>query len=246
MLQNSCKYAQLILKEAGDIGTVVCRRIYGDWSSQSVSSWKKAIMDYSINAIQRFQNTTGKNASDSALIIDAMDLMHEQKYQSVCIVSSDSDFTRLASRLRESEIYVVGMGEQKTPVSFRRACDKFLYLDVLYEENVVGTGQKGAFNQSAESRGDNLPREIQNGLNKTVVIAAINEIIDTESDDIGWVELAEVGNRLNSKVTDFDVRNFGCTKLLEFIELLGVYEVRKDAIPSNPNAKLIYIRKTDS
>src|SRR5699024_10843981 len=97
-------------------------------------SWKAPIMEYSIQAIQQFQNTSGKNSSDSALIIDAMDLLHEGRYQCICLVSSDSDFTRLASRLRESEIYVVGMGEQKTPTSFRSACDKFLYLDVLMRD----------------------------------------------------------------------------------------------------------------
>ncbi|MBQ9040113.1 MAG: NYN domain-containing protein [Clostridia bacterium] len=176
------KYAQLILSEASNFGSVVRRRIYGDWSLTTLSSWKTPIMDYSINPIQQFHNTTGKNSSDSALIIDAMDLLHEERYQCVCIVSSDSDFTRLATRLRESEIYVVGMGEQKTPASFRSACDKFLYLDLLEKEEE----KKKSESIAADEKGEQvmaLRENDQNGLNLQTVIATINGIIDTESDE---------------------------------------------------------------
>ena len=235
------KYAQLILSEASNFGNVVCRRIYGDWSLEALSSWKAPIMDYSINPIQQFHNTTGKNASDSALIIDAMDLLHEERYQCVCIVSSDSDFTRLAARLRESEIFVVGMGEQKTPASFRSACDKFLYLDLLEKEE-----EKKIESLVADKKGKQivaLRDNDQNGLNLQTVIATINGIIDTESDEDGWVGLAAVGSKLNAKISDFDVRNFGCSKLAQFIRGQAVFEVKEVKLQSDPNIKVVYIRK---
>ena len=235
------KYAQLILSEASNFGNVVCRRIYGDWSLAALSSWKTPIMDYSINAIQQFHNTTGKNASDSALIIDAMDLLHEDRYQCVCIVSSDSDFTRLAARLRESEVYVVGMGEQKTPASFRSACDRFLYLDLLEKEE-----EKKSESIEKDEKGEQieaLQENDQNGLNLQTIIATINGIIDTESDEDGWARLATVGNKLNTKISDFDVRNFGCSKLTQFIREQAVFEVKEEKSQSNPNTKVVYIRK---
>ena len=240
----SYKYAQLILNEAGNIGNVVCRRIYGDWSSGAVSSWKTPIMEYSITAIQQFQNTAGKNSSDSALIIDAMDLLHEGKYQCVCIVSSDSDFTRLASRLREGELYVVGMGEQKTPSSFRSACDKFLYLDVLFAQNEEEEKAQEKTDSEAIDEKKTKPGDGSlSGLNLKAVVATIDEIMDTESDEDGWATLAAVGNRLNRKITDFDVRNFQCRKLSDFITKLGVYEVKGKMSSANPDSKVIYVKK---
>lgn len=241
----SPKYAQLILDEAKNIGNVVCRRIYGDWSSTSLSSWKTPIMDFSINAIQQFNNTTGKNSSDSALIINAMDLLHEGKYQCICIVSSDSDFTRLASRIREEEIYVVGMGEKKTPASFRSACDKFLYLDILYRQN---NSEKEKISEAFENEDNNEQIEKEeeiyiNGLDQKIVTTVIDEIIDSKSDDDGWIGLATIGSLLSRKITDFDVRNFGCKNLTDFIQSLGVYEIRKESQSSNPNTKVVSIRK---
>lgn len=243
----SWTYAKLILDEASKIGTVICRRIYGDWSSQSLSSWRKPIMDYSIQPIQQFQNTTGKNSSDSALIIDAMDLLHEGRYRCVCIASSDSDFTRLAARFRESEIYVVGMGEQKTPVSFRSACDKFLYLDVLAQENKPSRAP-GAEKPSAPSRsaglGEAAPAEsspVDSGLNKQDVVNAINDVLAHESDEDGWYFMGELGNRLLSKFPDFDVRNFGYSKLTPFVKSLNLYEVKGIENPST-HIKYVYMR----
>lgn len=236
------KYAQLILSEASNIGNVVCRRIYGDWSSASLSSWKTPIMDCSINPIQQFHNTTGKNSSDSALIIDAMDLLHEERYQCICIVSSDSDFTKLAARLRESEIYVVGMGEQKTPASFRSACDKFLYLDLLAKEEKKKENESIATEKKGEKTVDACEND-QNGLNLQTVIATINGIIDTVSDEDGWAGLAAVGTRLNAKISDFDVRNFGCSKLTQFIRVQTAFEVKEEKLQSDPNIKVVYIRK---
>ncbi|WP_251198412.1 NYN domain-containing protein [Anaerotardibacter muris] len=130
----SSKYAHTILQEASSLGNVIYKRIYGNWTSTQLGPWKKQLLDHAIQPIQQYSNTAGKNSSDSALIIDAMDLLYQGKLDAFCIVSSDSDFTRLASRLRESEMYVLGIGEQKTPRSFISACNKFVYLDVVYAE----------------------------------------------------------------------------------------------------------------
>lgn len=239
----SPKYAQLMLSEAGNFGNVICKRIYGDWSCSSLSSWKMPIMEHSINAIQQFHSASGKNASDSALIIDAMDLLHEGKYQSICIVSSDSDFTKLALRLRESEVYVVGMGEQKTLASFRSACDKFLYLDVLFKENSEGKEKPNPEEKEGKQQTIEISDASQSGLNLNTVITTINEIIDTVSDEDGWAGLATVGSVLSNKITDFDVRNFGCKKLSQFIKEQEIYEVKADCAESNPNNKVVYVKR---
>ncbi len=131
----SSKYAQIILNEASSLGTIIYKRIYGNWTTSLLNSWKNELLNCAIQPIQQYSNTIGKNSSDSALIIDAMDLLYQKRLDAFCIVSSDSDFTRLASRLQESEIYVVGMGEQKTPRAFISACSKFVYLDLLYKAN---------------------------------------------------------------------------------------------------------------
>ena len=130
----SNKYIDVILSEANNLGNIVYKRIYGNWTTPQMASWKNIILDNAIQPIQQYSNTIRKNSSDSALIIDTMDLLYQSDLDAYCIVSSDSDFTRLASRLRESQKYILGMGESKTPRSFISACNKFLYLDVLFEE----------------------------------------------------------------------------------------------------------------
>lgn len=136
----SSKYAQIILQEASSLGTIIYKRIYGNWTTSLLNSWKNELLNNAIQPIQQYSNTVGKNSSDSALIIDAMDLLYQKRLDAFCIVSSDSDFTRLATRLQESEIYVVGMGEQKTPRAFISACSKFVYLDLLYKSNKKNAG----------------------------------------------------------------------------------------------------------
>lgn len=130
----SSKYIDVILSEANNLGDVIYKRIYGNWTTPQMASWRNTILDNAIQPVQQYSNTIRKNSSDSALIIDTMDLLYQSNLDGFCIVSSDSDFTRLASRLRESQKYVLGMGESKTPRSFISACNKFLYLDVLWEE----------------------------------------------------------------------------------------------------------------
>lgn len=239
----SYKYAKLILDEASNFGAVTCRRIYGDWSSAGLSSWRSPIMDYSINAIQQFQNTSGKNSTDSALIIDAMDLLHEGKYQGICIVSSDSDFTRLASRLREAEVYVVGMGEQKTPAAFRSACDKFLYLDVLFNKDSQPVTQD--VQENAEEVKASVLQEpmVGNGLNIHYVISVINDILINESDEDGWVYMSELGNRILAKIPDFDVRNFRYPKLGKFIQSIPSYEIKTELSPTDSSKTICFVKK---
>lgn len=240
----SWKYAKLILDEAAGMGSVICKRIYGDWSSKATSSWKSAIMEYSLQAIQQFQNTTGKNSSDSALIIDAMDLLHEGKYQCICIVSSDSDFTRLAARLRESEVYVVGMGEQKTPISFRNACDKFQYLDVLLKGETKSEEAVEPKNSNDGKCQDATQTEtiaIESGLNYRSVVSAIESIVAAESDEDGWCFLGDLGNRLINRFSDFDVRNFGYKKLSDFIRTIPSLEIKEEK-KEGSSIKVVYIR----
>lgn len=138
----SSKYASIILQEASSMGNLIYKRIYGNWTTPALNSWKKELLDNAIQPIQQYSNTVGKNSSDSALIIDAMDLLYQKRLDAFCIVSSDSDFTRLASRLRESEMFVLGMGEQKTPRAFISACNKFVYLDLLHKASAEAASGK--------------------------------------------------------------------------------------------------------
>ena len=195
-------------------------------------------MEYSFNSVHQFHNTRGKNSSDSALIIDAMDILHGAKFQCICIISSDSDFTRLATRLRESEIFVVGMGEQKTPATFRNACDKFLYLDLLYGANETD-GKKAAVKKNSAKK--QSPEE-ESGLNMQLIMAEIESIISNESSEDGWILLAELGNGLSKKLPDFDVRNFGHSKLSQFIKSLDKYELRSETSDEG-GAKVFYVKR---
>lgn len=162
----SSKYAQIILQEASSLGTIVYKRIYGNWTTTLLNSWKNELLNNAIQPIQQYSNTIGKNSSDSALIIDAMDLLYQKRLDAFCIVSSDSDFTRLATRLQESEIYVVGMGEQKTPRAFISACSRFVYLDLLYKANKKNASylpKKRKLDAKADSKADAKAREKHEG-----------------------------------------------------------------------------------
>lgn len=237
-------YVKILLDEASNYGTIVYKRIYGDWSKPALSSWHSVILDYSIHAIQQFSNTKGKNATDSAMIIDAMDLLHTGRLQGFCIVSSDSDFTRLASRLRESEMMVIGMGEKKTPASFISACDRFCYLDVLLEEkrkaDRKNEKEPAAKPKAVAKQAKKEPQAavgFRTGRDINEVVKAIGELIDEQSDEEGWMFLGGLGNGLLNRYPDFDVRNFGHRKLSAFVKSLGLYECRSD------DNVVYYIRK---
>lgn len=210
----SSKYISNILDEMTKYGVITYKRIYGDWTSSQANKWKKELMENSITPIQQFRNTVGKNATDSTLIIDAMDILYTNSVDGFCIVSSDGDFTRLASRLRESGMDVIGMGENKTPRSFRAACSVFTDLELLMEQSEEG--------ESAS----NKAKKVENTLNQSVIENAIIEII-TENDNKGkQTGLGEIGSRLQKKYSDFDVRNYGYSSLSTFLEEIDSFDLK--------------------
>ncbi|MDY6112275.1 MAG: NYN domain-containing protein [Ellagibacter isourolithinifaciens] len=207
----SSKYIKPILDELSKYGTITYKRIYGDWTSTLHAKWKDALLDNSITPIQQFSYTVGKNATDSAMIIDAMDILYTNSVEGFCLVSSDSDFTRLASRIRESGLTVMGMGEKKTPTPFRKACDIFTTLELL-----IGEARRDKANGSSSS------------LTIEEVERAVVDIITDNQNNGKSTGLGEVGSRLLKRYPDFDVRSFG-TNLLS--KLLGEFKsvtIRKD------------------
>ncbi len=256
----SPKYIKVILDELSLYGTPAYKRIYGDWTSTDMAAWKKILLENNLTPIQQFSYTQGKNASDSAMIIDAMDILYTKNCDGFCLVSSDSDFTRLASRLRESRMFVIGMGESKTPMAFKSACDTFKYLDVLMkaraaEEKKVENDEKhlkpakkathtagkkttrpattaGASAEAAETASPVPAAEEDAGfVQMGEIVRRVREIIDHDSDEDGYMQLAQVGSILGRLYPDFDTRNYGFTKLHKLIDVTGEFETKCDMIP---------------
>ena len=207
----SAKYISDILEELSTYGITTYKRIYGDWTSTQANKWKGELLENSFIPVQQFSNTVGKNATDSTLIIDAMDILYTGNVEGFCIVSSDSDFTRLASRLRESGMEVIGMGEEKTPRSFRVACTRFVNLENLSSQDV-----------DAEKEGKD------NTISREVIFNSITNIINENENKGKSVELAAVGNRLVNMYPDFDVRNYGYSLLSRFVEDAGLFLLEKN------------------
>jgi uncharacterized protein (TIGR00288 family) len=221
----SSKYISGILDEMTKYGVITYKRIYGDWTSTQTSKWKQALLENSIMPIQQFSNTVGKNATDSALIIDAMDILYTNNVDGFCIVSSDSDFTRLASRLRESGKEVIGMGEEKTPRSFRAACTVFTNLEVLLDQDEDEDGEEKGLEQDEETVF--CPKKKREIISKGNIEDDIVSII-SENDDKGKdTGLGEIGSRLVKKYSDFDVRNYGYSSLSKFLEEMEGFELKK-------------------
>ena len=208
----SDKYIKIIVDEVANIGIATYKRIYGDWTSARLSSWKNVLLEDSIIPIQQYSYTTGKNATDSAMIIDAMDILYSGNVDGYCIVSSDSDFTRLAARLRESGMLVLGMGEEKTPKPFISACNQFKYLDLLYR-NQQEEEKKEDLETAAEAKKAESSNNKQNSSgskkNKDLkkVRKTINAIIEKFSDEEGWLSSGQLGDQLGKRLPDFDVRS---------------------------------------
>lgn len=251
------KYVEVILSEANSLGNIIYKRIYGNWTTPQMSAWRDVILDSSIQPIQQYSNTTGKNSSDSSLIIDAMDLLYLGRLDGFCIVSSDSDFTRLAARLRESEMFVMGMGEQKTPRSFISACNKFLYLDLLYSsananEKKAEPSEKPtkitAEKLPATSKASDAPAPTEQpvseraGSNIKTVRRALKELVDENADDEGWISSGKLGALLTKRFPDFDVRNFGGRTFVPFIKSLGVFEAKTIAPKEKGGSRQIFFR----
>lgn len=252
----SSKYISAVMDEMTRHGIATYRRIYGDWTSTQAKSWKSQLAENSITPIQQFSNTVGKNSTDSALIIDAMDILYTGNVDGFCIVSSDGDFTRLASRLRESGMMVVGMGEEKTPRSFRAACSKFTVL-----ENLIDTDEEEIRTESAEVKEDKVRKNASKNetarkestvISKDVIENVILGIITENENKDKETGLGEIGSRLVNKYPDFDVRNYGYSLLSKFLEEVPSLELIKEntrinvRIKANKESKdeiVSYVRK---
>ena len=270
----SVKYIKIILDEISKDGIATYKRIYVDWTNPSLISWKSTLLDNSIIPVQQYSYTTGKNSTDSAMIIDAMDILYSGRVEGFCLVSSDSDFTRLAARLRESGMTVIGMGESKTPNSFIAACNKFKYLDILSAADEAEaeeaapkaepakkpaaqpkkTAQKAAAKKPKEepkAEKEPKPAEPKKQQEKAIeeprtslrtIRRALRTIVRENSDEDNWIMVSQVGNLLDKRYTDFDVRNFGFSKLTPFLESLDMFEIKDMKKDSSSPQKYVRLK----
>lgn len=219
---TSPRIAAGLFEEVAKFGEASVRRIYGDFSSSRLKSWADILQKHAIDPYQQFAYTSGKNASDIALVIDAMDLLHSRRFDGFCLVSSDSDFTRLASRLREEGADVYGFGAQKTPESFRQACRRFIYTENLLPEAEMSARNQGTSAKSLQPVSAAVP-----------ILAKV--IAQMESED-GWVGLGAVGQRLANIASDFDPRTFGFRKLSDLVRQTGAFDI------DQPDGRVVRIR----
>ena len=206
-----------MMEEIAKFGTPTTKRIYADWTKPNANGWKAVLLEHAITPIQQYSYTVGKNSSDSAMIIDAMDLLYSDKVDGFCIVSSDSDFTRLAIRLRESGMKVIGIGEKKTPNSFIVACDRFIYIEVL--DGAITKKSSKAIPNSASSIKKVTNKDVANKID-IQTIELIEATIEAIGDDDGWAFLGDVGSLIVKKKPEFDPRNYGFTKLTPMLKSL--------------------------
>jgi uncharacterized LabA/DUF88 family protein len=223
-----------LLAEIAKFGTAHVKRAYGDWTGTSLKGWKEQLLTQSIQPIQQFAYTSGKNATDAAMVIDAMDLLYSERFDGFCIVSSDSDFTRLAGRIRESGLIVYGFGERKTPKPFVAACDKFVYIENL------------AFVRDAASPTDTVPTPTPRTpatklKNDTALVNQLRNAVEAASDDDGWAALASVGHIITKQQPDFDSRNYGYTKLSDLFDATTMFELDRRS-PGDGKPGVIYAR----
>ncbi len=226
-------YIKEMMEEIAKYGNPTIKRIYGDWTKPHLAKWKNLLLENAITPIQQYGYTTGKNATDSAMIIDAMDILYSERVNGFCLVSSDSDFTRLATRLREAGMQVIGIGEKKTPNPFIVACDKFIYIEILKS-------------QSKEKESENEKGQAKDSYDKITdkVIKLIATTISDLSDDDGWAFLGDVGSLLQKKQPNFDPRNYGFQKLTPLIQSIGKFEIDQREGPKSRH-KLIYVRNKE-
>jgi len=220
-----------ILAEVSKLGTATVKRIYGDFTSANLQSWGKMLAEHAIQPIQQYRNTTGKNASDSALIIDAMDLLHTRHLEGFCLVSSDSDFTRLATRIREDGVPVYGFGEEKTPKSFIQACDKFIYTEIFKKKGGVSSSI------SVSSKSNPLRDFDKDGAFKT----ALEQSVDAAMTESGRANLATVGSHLSKLLPDFDTRNYGFLNLSGLVEKIPNLNVTREKTPNG--LQIVYVER---
>jgi uncharacterized LabA/DUF88 family protein len=216
-----------LLAEIANFGLASVKRIYGDWTTPSLKGWKEVLLQHSIQPMQQFAYTTGKNATDSAMIIDAMDLLYTGNFDGFCIVSSDSGFTKLASRIRESGLLVYGFGEQKTPSSFVSACHKFIYTEVLRAK--TDESEAIAKKSSSELKQD------------TKLVSLLRNAVEASSDESGWTQLGPVGSNIAKQSPEFDPRNYGYGKLGALVTATKLFDTEEQQVGSS-NLKALFVR----
>jgi uncharacterized LabA/DUF88 family protein len=219
---------EALLVEIANYGTASVKRIYGDWTAPGLKKWKEVLLDHSIQPVQQFAYTKGKNATDSAMIIDAMDLLYTGNFSGFCLVSSDSDFTRLASRIREAGLRVFGIGEGKTPSAFVSACDKFIFTEVLRSQ--VGATKAIIKKTTAELKQD------------TRLVNLLRHAIEASSDESGWAHLGAVGSNIAKQSPEFDPRNYGYSKLSTLVAATNLFETEERQLGTT-NSKAVFVRQ---
>jgi len=230
----SMKSLGSILTELSKHGLIITKRAYGDWSSRHLSNWSKTMNELVIQPIQQFSYTQGKNSSDAALIIDAMDLLYSKKFDAFALVSSDSDFTKLASRLKESQIHVYGVGEKKTPPAFKNACDDFIYVEVLRKLDTEEEPKQATTTKAKPKTKKDISKD-------GALITLLENAIDDCADEDGWAALAECGSLIKKQFPDFDPRNYGYTKLSKLIEDTKKFDFWKKSTETS-DRKVIFLR----
>jgi Uncharacterized conserved protein len=223
-----------MMEEIAKYGNPTIKRIYGDWTKPALGKWKTLLLENAITPIQQYGYTSGKNATDSAMIIDAMDILYSGKVDGFCLVSSDSDFTRLATRLREAGMTVIGIGERKTPEPFIVACDRFIYIEILKTQSKDENSKEKASKEKKDETEKITPK----------VIRLIASTISDLADEDGWAFLGDVGSLLQKKQPNFDSRNYGFQKLTPMINSTNRFEIEQRE-GSKGKFKLIYVRNKD-
>lgn len=226
-----------LFAEIAKYGVASVKRIYGDWTSPHLKGWKEVLLTHAIHPIQQFGYTVGKNSTDSAMIIDAMDLLYTNRFDGFCIISSDSDFTRLASRVREAGLRVYGFGEQKTPNAFVSACDKFIYTEILKTEDDTATKSSGSRKSSIK------PKSTTSLKRDKKLVNLLRNAMDAVAGEDGWAYLGNVGQHISNQQPSFDSRNYGYSKLRELIEATKLFEIDERIIDGNPQHRDIYIKQ---
>ena len=229
-------YVKEMMEEIAKYGNPTIKRIYGDWTNPHLSKWKNVLLENAITPIQQYGYTTGKNATDSAMIIDAMDILYSEKVDGFCLVSSDSDFTKLATRLREAGMNIIGIGERKTPEPFIVACDKFIYIEILKNKSDENETESTKSKSPGKNNIDKITPK---------VIKLISTTINDLADDDGWAFLGDVGNLLQKKQPNFDSRNYGYPKLTPLIKSIKSFEIDQRESPKG-RFKLVYVKNKEN
>ena len=254
----SATYIKPMMLEIARYGNPTIKRIYGDWTKPQLGPWKQVLLDHAISPVHQFGYTSGKNATDSTLIIDAMDILYTESVDGFCLVSSDSDFTRLATRLREAGKIVYGIGEKKTPTPFVAACDRFIFLEILAPKekktknpenssakalSQADSGESSDVSDSADAEnksGARVPKDIDEATCE-LIASSVSDLADED----GWAFLGDVGNLVNKKSPSFDARNYGFSKMSKLMQSLDFLECELRVNEKNPQVKLIYVRNKE-